>query len=124
MTLWGARFKTIEAACDEPFREAITATVWSVEMPPAVAAKAAVVVRAAAEAAAGTVNAAVLLASVTVPPPIPDRVTVQMLDPPAPKVEGAQASDVTVAALTSPIATVREAPFREASTETVWSFRR
>src|SRR5437016_10017634 len=74
------------------------------------------------ETDAGTVNAAVLLASLTVPPPIPDRVTVQMLDPPAPKVEGAQASDVTVAALTSPIATVREAPFREAVTETVWSF--
>src|SRR6185369_1883234 len=93
---------------------AVRIAVASAVTVPAVAVNVAVVLLAATVTDAGTVNEPLLSDSVTVPPPVFDNVTVHVLLAPLPKVPGAQLTDVTVIAATSPIDVVCEDPFNVA----------
>ena len=73
--------RAIDAVRVLPFNVAVSVAVWSKAIGPAVAVKVAVVDAAATATDPGTVTAAVLLDSVTVPPPVFVSVTVQMLVP-------------------------------------------
>ena len=106
----------IEAVCELPFNEAVTVEVCALETDPAVAVKVAVVAAAPTVTDAGTVSEELLLDSATVPPPVCDRVTVQVLDWPVLRLAGAQVSALTDACATRAIEPVREAPFSEAVT--------
>jgi len=74
--------------------------IWSVEITPAVAAKVALPIRTHGDRRRHG-QCSRVAGERDGPPPVPDRLTVQVLDPPAPKVDGAHASEVTVTALTS-----------------------
>ena len=60
---------------------------------------------------AGTVNAAALLDSVTVAPPVFDTVTVQVELPPDPRLAGAHVSALTTVAVASVMVAVAVLPF-------------
>jgi hypothetical protein len=101
----------IVAPCDEPFRRAETVATTVVDTLPAVALNVAVIEVAPTVTEPGTVNDVELLASFTVAPPLLLSVTVQVLEPPAVRVEGAQASALTVIGVASPIEAVLLVPF-------------
>jgi hypothetical protein len=82
--------RAIDAICTLPFNVAVSVAVWSDVIVPAVAVKAAVVDPAATATDPGTISAAVLLDSVTVPPPAFVSVTVQLLVPLLLSVAGVQ----------------------------------
>jgi hypothetical protein len=103
--------RLIEAACDEPPRSADTMAVWLAAMLPAVAVKVAVVDVAPTFTEGGTIKALVLLASVTVPPPVFESVTVQVLAAPELRDDGEHASATTVMGVASAIEAVCVAPF-------------
>src|ERR1019366_8755345 len=88
--------KAIDAVCVLPFNLAVSVAVWSDAVASAVAVNVAVVDPAATAADPGTVSAAVLLDSVTVPPPVFESVTVQLLVPPLLSVAGVQLKPVRV----------------------------
>src|ERR1019366_6068816 len=93
------RRRAIDVVCVLPFNVAVSVAVWSEAIVPAVAVKAAVVDPAATATDPGTVSAAVLLDSVTVPPPVFVSVTVQLLAPPVPSVSGVHDTELTAAAV-------------------------
>ena len=74
----------------------------------------AVVLPATTVTEAGTVNAAALLDSVTVAPPIFDTVTVQVELPPDPRLAGAHVSALTTVAVASVMVAVAVLPFSAA----------
>src|ERR1035438_6141527 len=76
--------RVIDDACVLPFNVAVSVAVWSEAIVPAVAMNVAAVDPAATATDPGTVSAAVLLDSVTVPPPAFVSVAVQLLVPPLP----------------------------------------
>lgn len=80
----------IEAVCETPFREAVMVAFWPLEIVPALTAKVAVVDAEPTVTDAGTDRDGVLLESVTVPPPVWERVTVQLLEVPELKLPGVQ----------------------------------
>ena len=86
----------IDDDCDEPFNDAVTVAAASAVTVPAVAVNVPVVLPAATTMAPGTLRIPLLLESPTVAPPVFDRVTVQVLLAPLPKVDCEQASEVTV----------------------------
>ena len=89
-----------------PFNVAVSVAVWSDAIVPAVAVNVAVVDPAATVTDPGTVSAAVLLDSVTVPPPVFVSVTVQLLVPPLLSVAGVHDNELTVTGVaTPPVAT-------------------
>src|ERR1017187_8511456 len=90
-------------------------------MVPAVAVKVAVVDPAATATDPGTVSAAVLLDSVTVPPLVFVSVTVQLLVPPLPSVDGVQDTELTVTAVAKVIDAACVLPFNVAVSVAVWS---
>src|ERR1035441_8170057 len=104
-----------------PYNVAVSVAVWSKAIGPAVAVKVAVVDAAATATDPGTVTAAVLLDSVTVPPPVFVSVTVQMLVPPVPSVAGVHDTELTVTAVARAIDAVRVLPFNLAVSVAVWS---
>ena len=109
----------IDAVCEVPFSEAVTVTVCPLEIEPAAAVKVAVVAEALTVTDAGTLREALLLESATVPPPVCDRVTMQVLDWSAPRLAGVQVSVLTDSGAESVTEAVREVPFSEAVTVTV-----
>ena len=111
----------IDAVRVLPFNAAVSVAVWSAVIVPAVAVKVAVVDPAATATDPGTVSAAVLLDSVTVPPPVFDSVTVQVLVPPVPRVAGVHDTELTTTAVASEIDAVRVLPFNAAVSVAVWS---
>jgi hypothetical protein len=80
-----------------------------------VAVNVAVVLPATTVTEAGTVNAAALLDSVTVAPPVFDTVTVQVELPPDPRLAGAHVSALTTVAVASVIVAVAVLPFSVAA---------
>src|ERR1035441_3619863 len=104
-----------------PFKDAVSVAVWSDAIVPAVAVKFAVVDPAATVTDPGTVSAAVLLDSDTVPPPVFVSVTVQVLAPPVPSVDGVHDTALTVTAAARAMDAVREVPFMDAVSVAVWS---
>jgi hypothetical protein len=104
-----------------PFNVAVSVAVWSEAMVPAVAVKVAVVDPAATATDPGTVSADVLLDSVTVPPPVFDSVTVHVLVPPLPSVDGVHDSELTVTAVARAIDVICVLPFNVAVSVAVWS---
>ena len=78
---------------------------------PAVAVNVAVVLPAPTVTEAGTVNAAALLDSVTVAPPVFDTVTVHVEFPPDPRLAGLHVSPLTTVAVASEIVAVCVLPF-------------
>jgi hypothetical protein len=76
-----------------------------------VAVNVAVVLPAPTVTDAGTVNAAALLDSVTVAPPVFDTVTVQVELPPDPRLAGAHVSALTTVAVASVMVAVAVLPF-------------
>jgi hypothetical protein len=111
----------IDAVCVLPFNAAVTVAVWSEAIVPAVAVKVAVVDPAATVTDPGTVSPAVLLDSVTVPPPVFVSVTVQLLVPPLLSVAGVHDTALTVTAVARAIDAVRVLPFNDAVSVAVWS---
>ena len=79
----------------------------------------AVVLPATTVTEAGTVNAAALLDSVTVAPPVFDTVTVQVELPPDPRLAGAHVSVLTTVAVASVMVAVAVLPFSAAVTVAV-----
>ena len=69
---------------------------------------------------AGTIRAPSLLASATVPPPAPERVTVHVHEAPPASPVGAQRIELTVVSVPSMIEEAAEEPFMETVTITVW----
>jgi hypothetical protein len=89
--------KPILAVSDAVFQEAVTTAVCALATAPALAAKVAMLAPAATVTDPGTVNAAALLASVTVNPPEPaglDSVTVHAEVSPEVRLAGVQWSEV------------------------------
>jgi hypothetical protein len=82
---------------------------------PAVAVNVAVVLPAPTVTEAGTVNAAALLDSVTVAPPVFDTVTVQVELPPDPRLAGLHVNPLTTVAVASVIVAVAVLPFSAAA---------
>ena len=78
---------------------------------PAVAVKAAVAFPAPMVTEAGTVNAAALLDSVTVAPPVFDTVTVHVAFAPGPKLAGTHANPLSTTGATSDTVAVCVLPF-------------
>jgi hypothetical protein len=113
--------REIDAVRVPPFKAAVSVAVWSDAIVPAVAVKLAVVDPAPTNSDPGTVSTAVLLDSVTVPPPVFVSVTVHVLVPPAPSVEGVHDTALTVTGLAREIDAVRVPPFKAAVKVAVWS---
>src|ERR1039458_3067773 len=90
-----AAAKAIDAICVLPFNDAVSVAVWFDAIVPAVAVKVAVADHAATATEHSTVSAAVLLDSVTVPPPALVSVTVQVLVPPLLSVAGVHVTALT-----------------------------
>ena len=99
-----------------PLRVAVTVALWLLLTVPEAAANVALLWPEATTTLAGTVSVALLLASVTVAALAAAlfRVTVQVLDALLPKVEGAQASELSCAGALAVTVKVCEAPFRVA----------
>jgi hypothetical protein len=97
-----------------PARFAVTTAFWLLLTVPEVAAKVAVLWPNATVTFGGTVSNALLLASETVAALLTAwfKVTVQMLEALLPRVEGAQASDVSCAGAAALSVKVCEAPLR------------
>ena len=95
-----------------PFKAAVTVAFWLLLTVPEVAVKAAMLWPVATVTLAGTVSIALLLVSETVAPLVVAwfNVTVQVLDALLPRVEGAQASDVSCAGAVALRVKVCEAP--------------
>jgi hypothetical protein len=113
----------IEAVCELLLYDAVTAAVWAVVMVPAVAVKFADVAPDATVAVGGTVNAARLLESETVIPPVPaacESVTVHAAIPPALRLEGLHETRLTVVGATSSTEDVCMLPLYVAVTTAVW----
>jgi len=85
---------------DDPLNDAVMVPFWSELIVPAVAVNVALPLPEGTDAEAGTVNNALLLESATLPPAVPETVTLQVLDPPEPNDEGAQVKPVTVGTTT------------------------
>ena len=109
----------IDAVCEVPFSEAVTVALCPLEMDPAAAVNVALVADAPTVTEAGTLREALLLDSPTVPPPVCERVTVQVLDWPELKLAGVQVSALTDTGTASMIDAVCEPPLREAVTVTL-----
>jgi hypothetical protein len=112
----------IPADCELPFSEAVTETLWSEAMVPAVAVNVVLVDAAATVADAGTVSRPVVLLNETETPPVPaalDSVTVHVELAPELKLVGLQESWLTTVGATSEIPTDCELPFSEALTDAV-----
>ena len=86
-----------------PLNVAVTVAVWLLPIVPAVAVKVAVVALAETATEPGTVNAALLLDSETVPPPVPLIVTVQVDVPPEFRLPGAHDTLLSVGGAPPPI---------------------
>ena len=104
-----------------PFKEAVTVAVWSAAIVPAVAVKVAVVDPAGTVTDPGTVSAAALLDRATVPPPVFDRVTVQVLVRLLVSEFGVHERALTATAVASETEAVRVLPFNVAVRVAVWS---
>src|ERR1039458_10577771 len=104
-----------------PFKDAVSVAVWFDAIVAAVAVKVGVVDAAATVTDPGTVSAAVLLDSDTVPPPVFVSVTVQLLVPPVPSVDGVHDTALTVTAAPRAINVVCVRPFKDAVSVAVWS---
>src|ERR1019366_7108815 len=113
--------RAIDVVCVLPFNVAVSVAVWSDTIVPAVAVKVAVVDPAATATDPGTVSAAVLLDSVTVPPPVFVSVTVQVLVPLLLSVAGVHDNELTVTAVAKAIDVVCVLPFNVAVSVAVWS---
>jgi len=122
------RFTTVGATsempadCELPFSDAVTETVWSEAMVPAVAVNVEVLEPAATLTDAGTVSNPLLLLSDTDTPPVPaafDSVTVQDELAPEVRLVGAQESCVTNAGAIREMPADWELPFSDAVTEAV-----
>src|ERR1019366_1117909 len=113
--------REIDAVCVLPFNDAVSVAVWSDAIVPAVAVKVAVVDAAATATEPGTVSAAVLLDSVTVPPPVFVSVTVQLLVPPLLSVAGVHDNELTFTGVARAIDVVCVLPFNVAVSVAVWS---
>src|ERR1035441_1903427 len=113
--------RAINVVCVRPFKDAVSVAVWSDAIVPAVAVKFAVVDAAATVTDPGAVSAAVLLDSDTVPPPVFDSVTVQLLVPPLLSVDGVHDTALTVTAAPRAIDVVCVRPFKDAVSVAVWS---
>jgi hypothetical protein len=110
----------IVAVCVLPFSVAVMVAVWLLAIVPAVAVKVAVVLPDATAAEAGTVNAAALLDTVTVAPPVCVTVTVQVALPPDPRLAGLHVSPLSNTGATSAIVAVCVLPFSVAVMVAVW----
>src|ERR1039458_1541069 len=113
--------KEMDAVRALPFNVAVSVAVWSDAIVPAVAVKVAVVDLATTATDPGTVSAAVLLDSVTVPPPVFESVTVQLLVPPLPSVAGVQNTELTFTAVARMMDAACALPFNVAVSVAVWS---
>ena len=116
--------KEMDADCELPFNDAVTEAVWSLVMVPAVAVNVAVLDPDATGSVAATVSNGLLLLRATVAPAAPaafDRVTVQVVFTPDPRVAGVHVSKLTTAGATSEMDVACEPPFRDAVTTAVWS---
>jgi hypothetical protein len=110
----------IVAVCVLPFSVAVMVAVWLLAIVPAVALKLAVVLLDPTATEAGTVNAAALLDSVTVAPPVFDTVTVQVALPPDPRLAGLHVSPLSSTGATNEIVAVCVLPFSVAVMVAVW----
>ena len=104
----------IVAVCVLPFSVAVMVAVWLLAIVPAVAVKVADVLPDPTTTEAGTVNAATLLDSVTVAPPVCVTVAVQVALPPDPRLAGLHVTPLSSSAVTSEIVAVCVLPFRVA----------
>jgi hypothetical protein len=111
-TIWTvACASEIVAVAMLPFSVAVMVAVWLLAIVPAVAVKVAVVLLDPTTTEAGTVNAAALLDSVTVAPPVFDTVTVQVALPPDAKLAGLHVTPLSSTGATSEIVAVSVLPF-------------
>src|SRR5579872_2485932 len=99
-----------------PFKDAVTVTVWALATVPVVAAKVALLWLAPMVTLAGTVNDPLLLPKVTTAAMgvLLFKMTVQVLDPLLPKLEGEHDTDVSCAGAFAVSVNVCDPPFREA----------
>jgi hypothetical protein len=104
-----------------PFNDAVSVAVWYDAIVPALAVKLAVLDPAATATDPGTVSAAVLLDSATVPPPVFESVTVQLLVPPTPSVDGVHNTELTFTAVARMMDAACVLPFNVAVSVAVWS---
>ena len=104
-----AAARLIVAGWLRPFKVAVTVAVWLLLTVPEVAVKVVLLWPDATTTLAGTVSNPLLLTSVTVAALVAAlfKVTVQLLDPLLPRVEGAQASELSCAGATRLIVFVR-----------------
>ena len=110
----------IVAVCVLPFSVAVMVAVWLAAIVPAVAVNVAVVLVEPTAIEAGTVNAAALLDSVTVAPPVLDTVAVQVALALDPRLVGVHVNPVSNTGATSEIVAVCVLPFSVAVTVAVW----
>jgi hypothetical protein len=101
----------IVAVCVLQFSIAVMVAVWLLAVAPAVAVKVAVVLLDPTATEAGTVNAATLLHSVTVAPPVFDTVTVQVALPPEPRLVGLHVRPLSSTGAANEIVAVAMLPF-------------
>jgi hypothetical protein len=106
---------------EDPFRAPVIVADCSAPMAAAVAVNVAVVADEETATDAGTVTDGLLLESATVPPPVLERVTVQVVDAPPANVAAAQEIALTVVAVVKAIEDERDDPFNDAVTVALWS---
>jgi hypothetical protein len=119
---WAAAAKLMVACWLWPLRVAVTMALWLLLTVPEVAVKVALLWPDATVTLAGTVSNVLLLASATVAALVAAlfKVTVQVLEAPLPKVEGAQPSEVSWAGATRLKVLVLVTPAALAVTTPVW----
>jgi hypothetical protein len=123
LLIWAVAVRLTRACALCPLREAVTVAVWLLLTVPEFAVKVAPLWPDATVTLAGTVSNPLLLASETVTALVAAlfKVTVQMLDALLPRVEGAQATDVSWAGATRLNVLVWFTPPALAVTTPVWS---